>query len=124
MLYGICSLLDENATYKEKRSGERGLLRAVFDFVENNYDKACDLKALSHALGYNGAYLSRYFKECTGIPYTSYVNLYKVSKVCYLLKNTDKTVLECAGDCGYISLRNFNRNFKSIIGQSPKEYRK
>ena len=124
ILYGICSLFDETAEYVEKCVGEQGLLHDIFDFVENNYDKEYTLNALGHTLGYNGAYLSRYFKEATGICYTSYVNRYKINKACYLLKNTNKTILECACDCGYASLRNFNRNFKSIIGQSPKEYRK
>ena len=124
ILYGICSLFDETAEYVEKCVGEQGLLHDIFDFVENNYDKEYNLNALGHTLGYNGAYLSRYFKEATGICYTSYVNRYKINKACYLLKNTNKTILECACDCGYASLRNFNRNFKSIIGQSPKEYRK
>lgn len=78
---------------------------------------------MSNELGYNSAYLSRYFGEVANMSYTSYVNRYKVSKACYILKNTDKTVLECAYECGYNSLRNFNRNFKSIIGLSPKEYR-
>ena len=124
ILYGICSLFDETAEYVEKYDGEQGLLHDIFDFVENNYDKECNLNALGHTLGYNGAYLSRYFKKVTGICYTSYVNRYKINKACYLLKNTNKTILECACDCGYASLRNFNRNFKSIIGESPKEYRK
>ena len=124
ILYGICSLFDETAEYVEKCVGEQGLLHDIFDFVENNYDKEYNLNALGHTLGYNGAYLSRYFKEATGICYTSYVNRYKINKACYLLKNTNKTILECACDCGYASLRNFNRNFRSIIGQSPKEYRK
>lgn len=124
ILYGICSLLDETAEYVEKRGGEHRLLHDIFNFVENNYNKKYDLNTLGHKLGYNGTYLSRYFKEVTGISYTLYVNRYKINKACYLLKNTDKTILECACDCGYASLRNFNRNFKSIIGQSPKEYRK
>ena len=124
MLYGICSSFDETAEYVEKCVGEQGLLHDIFDFVENNYDKEYNLNALGHTLGYNGAYLSRYFKKATGICYTSYVNRYKINKACYLLKNTNKTILECACDCGYASLRNFNRNFKSIIGESPKEYRK
>ena len=26
-------------------------------------------------------------------------------------------------DCGYATLRSFNRNFKLLLGASPKEYR-
>ncbi len=41
----------------------------------------------------------------------------------YLLRNTDKSALECSCECGYTSLRSFNRNFKAIIGTSPTDYR-
>ena len=123
ILYGVCAAFDENAEFKKKKSDENGLLKRVFEFVENNYDKQCDLKTLGNALGYNGTYLSRFFHDVTNISYTSYVNRYKIGKACYLLKNTDKTVLECAYECGYLSIRNFNRNFKSVVGNSPKEYR-
>jgi len=122
-LYSVCSILDEKTEYVKKRSGERGVLRAIFSFVEDNYAKECTLKAVSSALGYNSSYLSRYFGEVTGMPFATYVNRYKISKACYMLKNTDKTVIECAYECGYNSLRSFNRNFKDIIGVPPREYR-
>lgn len=122
-LYSICSILDEHTEYVKKRNAENSLLRAMFDFVEKNYDKDCTLHALSNALGYNDAYLSRYFGEATNMSFISYVNQYKVGKTCYILRNTDKTVLECAYESGYNTLRSFNRNFKDIIGLNPKEYR-
>lgn len=123
VLYTVCALLDESTQYTKKRSREDGLLRAVFDFVEKNYDKECSLSALGATLGYNSAYLSRYFGEATGMSFTSCVNRYKISRACYLLRNTDKSVLECAYECGYRSLRNFNRNFKAILGATPLQYR-
>lgn len=95
----------------------------MFDLVEENYDKECNLSTVSNALGYNSSYLSRYFAETTKISFLSYVNRYRVSKACYALRNTDKTALECAYECGYGSLRSFNRNFKAIVGMTPREYR-
>ena len=74
-------------------------------------------------LGYNSSYLSRYFSDATEMSFISFVNKYKISRACYLLTNTDKTVPECAYDCGYTSLRSFNRNFKKHVGVTPREYR-
>jgi AraC-like DNA-binding protein len=123
VLYLLCSLLDENTKYIKKKNVKGDLLREVFDFVENNYDKECDLVRVSRELGYNSAYLSRFFSETTKTSFISYVNRYRISKACYALRNTNKTVLECAYECGFHSLRSFNRNFKSTVGVSPKEYR-
>lgn len=123
ILYALCDILDETTQYAKKDPGSTDLLEKIFDFLENNYNIDCSLTKISRVLGYNSSYISRHFKEFTGITYIYFANHYKISKACYLLTNTDKTILECSLDCGYTSLRNFNRNFKSHIGTTPKEYR-
>lgn len=40
-----------------------------------------------------------------------------------LLRDTDKSVADIAFECGYHNLSNFNRQFRSAGGCSPKEYR-
>ena len=123
VLYSVCALLDESTEYKKRKNAENGLLRAIFEFVEGNFQKNCTLEELGNATGYNRSYLSRYFSEATNMSFLSFVNRRRISKACELLKSSDKTVIECAYDCGYTSLRSFNRNFKLYIGVSPKEYR-
>lgn len=123
-LYSLCAILDESTEYAKRSAVENGLLRSIFDFVENNFRSSCSLDDLGNAVGYNPSYLSRYFSEATSMSFVSYVNRYRISHACYLLKNSDRTILECAYDCGYKTLRSFNRNFKLYIGISPNEYRK
>lgn len=61
-----------------------------------------------------------YFSKMT----KNYVNQYRINNACYILNNSNCSILQCALDSGYTSLRSFNRNFKSIIGITPNEYRK
>jgi len=123
VLYSICAMLDDGTEYVKKKTQKAGLLYSIFDFVEKNYDKSCSLDDLGNGVGYNRSYLSRYFSDATGMPFVSFVNQYRISRACQVLKNSNKTVLECAYDCGFSSLRSFNRNFKLYIGVSPKDYR-
>ncbi len=123
-LYSVISILDESTEYVNRKSVENGLLRTIFDFVENNFEKDCTLEKLSRVTGYNRSYLSRYFSRSTNMSFISFVNRRRISKACYILKNTSKSVIECSYDCGYTSLRSFNRNFKLYIGVSPNDYRK
>ena len=123
VLYSLCALFDEKVEYVKRNTLEKGLLYSIFDFVEKSFDKSCSLSDLSNALGYNSSYLSRYFSESTGISYVSFVNQYRISRACHILKNSEKNILECACDCGYSSLRSFNRNFKLYVGISPKDFR-
>ena len=125
LLYSLCGEFDKGAAYYAKRKKESdGLLPRIFHFVENNYGADCSLSALSSDTSYNYVYLSRYFKERTGIPYTEYVNRYRINQACYFIGNTEKNMLNIAFECGFDSLRSFNRNFARIMGITPGEYRR
>ena len=125
MLYSLCGEFDKGAAYYAKRKKESdGLLPRIFHFVESNYGADCSLSALSSDTSYNYVYLSRYFKERTGIPYTEYVNRYRINQACYFIGNTEKNMLNIAFECGFDSLRSFNRNFARIMGITPGEYRR
>ena len=124
LLYSLCSAFDEKAVYQPRKAGQKGLLSRIFAFVEQNSAGECTLEELAAQLGYDYAYLSRSFKKAAGISYVSYLNIFRLNKACYLLDNTDKSILQCALEVGYSSLRTFNRNFKNHFGISPAEYRK
>lgn len=122
-LYSFAALVEKSGDFVSSFVGKDDLISRIFAFVDENYLRGCGLSDVAAALGYDHAYISRYFKRITGIPYNSYVNIRRLSNASYLLHNTDATVLECAVDSGYRSLRSFNRNFKEYFGMSPAEYR-
>ena len=124
LFYCLCAAFDKSAVYVSGKGKDKKLMHDIFRFVEDNYNKECSLKKLSAETGFSYSYLSRYFKKTTGISFNSYVNRYRIGNACYLLKNTDCTVLRCALDSGYDSLRSFNRNFKEQVLVSPNDYRK
>ncbi len=123
-LYSVCAEFDKQNGYTDKKSDKEHLLHRIFEFIEGEYGKECLLKQLAESLSYDYSYLSRYFKRSVGISYNDYVNRYRISKACELLSNTDNTVLQCAMECGYSSIRSFNRNFKDVVAVSPTEYKK
>lgn len=124
VLYTLCGLFDDTAQYTPRSEVGDTLLHKIFAFVETAFADDCSLGALAAATGYDYAYLSRSFRRLVGISFNTYVNHYRLSHACYLLKNTGQSVLQCALDSGYASLRSFNRNFKEQFGVSPSEYRK
>ena len=124
LLYSLCSQFDKAATYENRQPDRQNLLAKIFSFVESEYSGDCSLAKLSKQVGYDYSYLSRYFKKVLGISFNSYVNHYRLSYACYLLQNTDHSIMECALESGYISLRSFNRNFKSHFNLTPVQYRK
>jgi AraC-like DNA-binding protein/quercetin dioxygenase-like cupin family protein len=123
VLYSICGEFDRQAQYKRREEDKDELLSKIFTFVETNFAKECSLGDLSEYTSYHYVYLSKYFKSCTGISFTDYVNRYRVNEACYLLRNNVKqTILQTAYECGFDSLRTFNRNFKKVMGMTPSQY--
>ena len=123
LLYTLCGEFDKYADYTEFNSDKHNLLFKIFKFVAENYKKNCSLYQLSDEINYSYVYLSKHFLKHTGVSYTEYVCHFRINEACYLLKSTNRTVLDIAYECGFDCLRSFNRNFKSIMGITPTKYR-
>lgn len=73
--------------------------------------------------------LSRYhfirsFKQATGqTPMQAFAHL-KISRACYLLDITDRSIGDIAADLGYDDPYYFSRQFKKMMGLSPRAYRR
>ncbi len=122
LLYSICSEFNSTAEYIKSKNNN-ALIFKIFNFVSENYKKECSLRELAKEINYNYVYLSQHFLKVIGISFSEYVCRYRINEACYLLTNTNRTVLDIAGECGFDCLRSFNRNFKSIMGVTPTKYR-
>ncbi|MBQ9807151.1 MAG: helix-turn-helix transcriptional regulator [Clostridia bacterium] len=123
LLYSLCAEFEKKAKYEQTAHHSETLLRQIFSFVESNFDKDCSLTALSRHTSYHEMYLSRYFKQCTGITYTHHVNHYRVNEAMHMIRNENKKLTDIAFACGFGSVRNFNRKFKEVVGVTPNEFR-
>ncbi len=123
-LYQICGeLIDQTEFKKVESSNKTRLLHRILLFVDENYHHNCTLKDVAKHLRYDYPYLSKLFVQMTNMTFTDYLNNYRISQACYLLKNSGLSVGEIASQCGYNQLRTFHRNFRDIIGKSPRQYR-
>lgn len=123
-LYDICSNLIDNTEFiPVEHSSKTKVLHKILLYVDRNYSEDCTLKVIARQLQYDYAYLSKLFIHMTNMTFTEYLNHYRTSQACYLLKNSDQSISEIAHNCGYNNLRSFNRNFKKITNLSPMIYR-
>ena len=53
----------------------------------------------------------------------AWLRLQKMHGAAELLRSTDRTVLDIAGQFGYDNASKFARAFRDVIGVSPNEYR-
>lgn len=124
-LYTISDLFYKQLdfTKEDTATKEKHLLQKILLYVNENVGRPCSITDLAEHLDYAPSYLSRFFCNHIGMPYSDYVRNIKISHACYLLRNTRESVIDIAARCGYVSISSFNRNFKQLTDMSPTQYR-
>jgi len=104
---------------------ERGNKRMtdVYTYIRENFSKQVTLKDISKIASMSPFAFSRYFKKNCGSGFIEYLNQVRTNKACYLLRETDFQVQDIAIDCGFMSISNFNKQFRKTVGISPRDYR-
>lgn len=92
-------------------------------YIKKNKEKALSLSNLSKELGYSEFYLSRKFKEISGMQYRDYLRYRRLAFALKELRDTDNGILEIALQYGFSSHEAFTRAFKEAYNITPSEYR-
>ncbi len=100
-----------------------GKIERVKEFLERNYDKRVSLEDVAELVYLSPKYLSRLFKEVTGIGFNQYRLARKMEKAREILTETGLTVNEISYRLGYRNMESFIRMFKKLIGLTPTQYR-
>jgi AraC-like DNA-binding protein len=95
------------------------IIQKAINYLENNYTQAVSLEDVSVFLGISPFYFSKIFKKTTGLNFKTYLNTLRVEKAYHLLKSTDDAIIDIAYECGFNSIRTFNRVFKADKGIPP-----
>ena len=69
-------------------------------------------------------YLSKFFKDITGINFQDFVTEMRMEKSKSLLQSTDLTVEQISHEIGYNTPAYFIRQFKKAYGDTPYNYKK
>ena len=97
----------------------------VIDYIRENYNNDITLKSLAENVFFlNCSYLSHLLKIKTGKNYLTYLTEVRMEKASELLENSEMTVTEVAGLCGYNDISKFIQVFKKYYGETPNKYRK
>ena len=92
--------------------------------IKAHTDEAVTLKRLSHKLGYSEYYVSRKFKEISGMQFRDYLRYRRLAFALKEIRDTEKGLLEIALNYGFSSHEAFTRAFKEAYGITPSEYRR
>ena len=102
---------------------QKQLYNDIIDYI--NYFIHINLKVSDVAahFGYNEKYLSRYFRDISGVELNQYILDQKIEKANFLLSDSNLPVSQIAASLGFSNYHNFARTYKNITSMTPSEYR-
>lgn len=121
-LYTVCDACSKNAEHMNTNN-EQKFMNDVIKYISENLDNDISMRELAAELGYEYHYFSALFNQCFGMNFKKFLNVYKVEQACALLSESDRSVISVYKECGFSSMRNFNRVFKELCGYTPSEYK-
>ncbi len=116
----LLSVLREN----EEAMGGGQMLDCVLEYIKNHYTEKITLDELADLEHISKSYLSRKFKQRTGLSVISYINQVRIERSKQFLMASGLGVNEIAYQVGFDSPKYFHRVFQELVGESPAAFRR
>lgn len=118
LLYGIFQKEKIRPKEKDGKSGNEMYKKLLAKMEEDA--AGTDFASAADFLSFSRPYFSQYFKTMSGMNFSAYLNALRVKKAIGMLNGRDGSIEQIAYECGFGTVRNFNRVFKKATGYSPK----
>lgn len=96
---------------------------AALAFIEARYADAITLDDAAQAAFYSRCHFCRIFKEKTGRSFVAFLSEVRIGHAVELLSRSDMSITDIGFAVGFNDLSHFERVFRSLRKQSPKQYR-
>ena len=120
------SCLDARGDQAGERCASRSqaaLARDVSAYLTACMDRRITLDQLSARFHVSGTNIKTSFKLVYGISIYAYIRKLKMEAAAVVLANTDRSILEIAGQFGYDNGSKFAKAFRDVMGAPPTSYR-
>lgn len=118
--YTILSSPGYQPVLKRKEAKRMSL---IYDYIMGNFHKKLSLEELSSLINVSSATFCRLFKKSMNKNFSEFISEVRIGHACKLLMDSDLSVAEICYLSGYNHLTHFNKQFKQLMGKTPKVYR-
>ncbi|MFC7680589.1 helix-turn-helix domain-containing protein [Paenibacillus sp. GCM10028914] len=103
---------------------QRARMQKILSYIEENCCTEITLESIARHFNMDPHHFSRTFKSTLGINFKTYLNTVRISLAEIKLESTEASITDIALECGFSSIRTFNRVYKSLRGRTPSKLRK
>lgn len=122
----VRSILYKHARLSDHRQVAPWLLAEVspaVTYVSNHYAEPCPIETLAQLCNMSVSTLRRKFYSALECAPSDYIHRVRIGAATVMLSAENKSILEICHQVGYMSLSSFNRQFRKLTGESPREMR-
>ncbi len=95
----------------------------VIQYVRANFNTDLKLEMLGNLFNCNSAYLGKKFREYTGVPFNTYMDIIRIEEAKKLLLSSPLKIYEISKLVGYTNTDYFYLKFKKHTNMTPKEFK-
>ena len=92
-------------------------------YVQENSQLPLTRESVAEHFGLAPNHISRLFRQQGLMRFNDYLNLVRINRAKFMLRNYGLTLKEVAANCGYGEVAYFCRIFKKITKETPSQYR-
>lgn len=96
---------------------------AVLDYISDHLHERILIEDLAEAVSRTAPYISRMFRREMEMPVSEYITRKKIEAAANMLQFSDFSALDISNYLGFSSQSYFIKQFRRLIGLTPKEYR-
>lgn len=113
----------EDLTRRRFSPAQVSLAKAVCCYLTEHTSDRVTIETLARRFNTSPTQLKSSFRGVYGISVQAFVRSQKMRQAAKLLRDTDRTVLDIAGEFGYANGSKFAGAFRSVMGVTPNQYR-
>lgn len=100
------------------------IIDQIDECIKRREDAEVTLHMLSQALGYSKFYISRKFRDISGMQFREYLRFRRLAFALKDVRDTDAKLLDIAMNYGFSSHEAFTRAFREAYGITPSQFRR
>ncbi|PHN01752.1 AraC family transcriptional regulator [Flavilitoribacter nigricans] len=116
-------LLSSDGYSNTLKRSDTDRMNRVHDHIMAHFQQRIKLEEVAALAYMTPSSFSRYFKSHTNKTFSQFLSEIRIGHASKLLIEKEMSVAEACFKSGFYTLSNFNRQFKSIHGLSPTEYK-
>ncbi|WP_314067914.1 AraC family transcriptional regulator [uncultured Vagococcus sp.] len=114
--------IEKNKKWQQPKTVQKYSI--IISYIKDHITEDITLAQISQEVGYTVPYLSKLFKQFTGITIMDYVNKLRLEQAIYLMRTTNKKLIDISFEAGFPNPKSFRKCLKDEFQVTPQDYLK